>query len=356
MTTASTHPLASELDAVLARTEPVWRELRGARLFITGGTGFFGTWLLESLTWAVDRLGLDTQAVVLTRSPESLARKTPRLAAHSALRFHAGDTRSFESPDGRFTHVLHLATTASSPANQTDPLDTFDVVVAGTRRALELTRESGASRFLLTSSGAVYGRQPVTVERLPEDAPAYVDPTDPKSTYAEAKRAAEQLCQIFSSRHGLHCPITRGFAFSGPHLPLEGGFAVGNFVRDALAGEVLRINGDGTPLRSYLDAVDLTIWLWTLLVRGQGCRAYNLGSEQALSIAELAEAVAEVSAEQGPRPTVHIARQPEPGRPPERYIPSTARARQEFGLEQTVSLRESLRRMLAWYRAIQRMR
>jgi dTDP-glucose 4,6-dehydratase len=252
--------------------------------------------------------------------------------------------------------VLHLATTASSPANQVDPLDTFDVVVAGTRRALELASQSGASHFLLTSSGAVYGRQPVTAERLPEDAPAYVDPTDPKSTYAEAKRAAEQLCQLFSSRHGMHCPIARGFAFSGPHLPLEGGFAVGNFVRDALAGQVLRINGDGTPLRSYLDAMDLTVWLWTLLVKGQGCRAYNVGSEQALSIAELAEAVAEVASEQGPRPDIHIARKPEPGRAPERYIPSTARARQEHGLEQTVPLRESLRRMLAWYRAMQRTR
>jgi dTDP-glucose 4,6-dehydratase len=132
---------------------------------------------------------------------------------------------------------------------------------------------------------------------------------------------------------------------------LDGGFAVGNLVRDALAHEVLRINGDGTPLRSYLDATDLTCWLWTLLVRGQGCRAYNVGSEQAVSIAELAEAVAEVSAEQGSRPAIHLARQPEPGRLPERYIPSTARARQELGLEQTVSLRDSLRRMLSWHRA-----
>jgi nucleoside-diphosphate-sugar epimerase len=356
VTDAVSHPLAAELDTVLARAEPVLRELRGARLFITGGTGFFGTWLLESLTWAVERLGLDTRAVVLTRSPEDFARKAPRLVAHPALRFHAGDARRFESPDGAFTHVLHLATTASSPANQADPLDTFDVVVDGTRRALELAQKSGARHFLLTSSGAVYGRQPLNVERVAEDAPAYVDPTDPKSTYAEAKRAAEQLCQLFSSRHGLSCPIARGFAFSGAHLPLEGGFAVGNFVRDALAGQVLRINGDGTPLRSYLDAVDLTVWLWTLLVRGQGCRAYNVGSEQAVSIAELAEAVADVAAEHGSKPTIHIARQPEPGRLPERYIPSTARARQELGLEQTVSLRESLRRMLSWNRALQRVR
>jgi nucleoside-diphosphate-sugar epimerase len=102
--------------------------------------------------------------------------------------------------------------------------------------------------------------------------------------------------------------------------------------------------------------VDLTVWLWTLLVRGQGCRAYNVGSEQAVSIAELAEAVADVAAEHGPRPTIHIARQPESGRLPERYIPSTARARQELGLEQTVSLRESLQRMLSWNRALQRVR
>jgi dTDP-glucose 4,6-dehydratase len=341
----------AELEAVLERTEGAWRALRGARLFLTGGTGFFGTWMLETLAWAVDRLDVDVRAVVLTRAPEAFGRKAPHLASHRALAFHAGDVRGFSAPPGAFSHVAHLATTAASALNQQDPLDTFDVVVGGTRRALECARDAGAGTFLLASSGAVYGRQPPGVAGLAEDAPAHLDPCDPKATYAEAKRAAEQLCQLFSARHRMACPIARGFAFSGPHLPLDGGYALGSFVRDALAGGPLRIGGDGTPLRSYLYAGDLAAWLWTLLARGEGCRAYNVGSEEAVSIAELAGAVADVAAGLGgARPEVLVARPPEPGRPPERYIPSTARARQELGLEQTVPLREGIRRMLEFHR------
>ncbi len=80
MTSAALPLPAEDVSFILARTEPLWRELRGARLFITGGTGFFGTWMLESLVAAVDRFGVELEAVVLTRDPAAFARKAPHLA------------------------------------------------------------------------------------------------------------------------------------------------------------------------------------------------------------------------------------------------------------------------------------
>jgi nucleoside-diphosphate-sugar epimerase len=337
------NPLARDLDHVLARTGGLWEELRGARLFITGGTGFFGCWLLETLVWANDRLGLGASAVVLTRNGEAFWKKAPHLASHHSLTLYAGDVQTFAFPDGEFSHVIHAATSSSLPV---EPLVMFDTIVDGTRRALQFARHSGATRFLLTSSGAVYGRQPPELTHVPEDYGGAPDAANARQVYGEGKRAAEMLCGLQASAT-LHPTIARCFAFVGPHLPLDVHFAAGNFIRDALAGGPIRIAGDGTARRSYLYAADLAIWLWTILLRGRAVHPYNVGSETAVSIAELAQSVARRFT---PPPAVHIAQDAAPDRPSERYVPSTARAQHELGVTITVDLDDALTRTVEWHK------
>jgi len=341
------NPLADDLDHVLAHTQGLWDELRGQRIFVTGGTGFFGCWLLESFVWANDKLNLGASAVVLTRNPAAFEAKAPHLASHPAIQFHTGDIRSFSFPPGKFSHIIHAATEASAKLNDENPLLMFDTIVEGTRRALELARQSGAKKFLLTSSGAVYGRQPPDLTHIAEDYGGGPDPTGVEWSYGEGKRAAEMLCVLYARQHGLLPKIARCFAFVGPYLPLDMHFAIGNFIANALKGGPIHVNGDGTPFRSYLYAADLAIWLWTILFRGQSGRAYNVGAERAWSIAQ----VAEVVATQGRPPLpVHIAGRAEPGKPAERYVPSTQRARDELGLQETVALTEAVRRTLLCHR------
>jgi dTDP-glucose 4,6-dehydratase len=339
------HPLAHDLDHILNYTGDVWPELRGARLFVTGGTGFFGCWLLDSFARANDTLGLGAEAVVLTRDPAAFRRKEPWLAAHPAIRFHSGDVRSFDFPSGGFSHVIHAATDSSTGLDVRDPLCMLHTIVEGTRRTLDFAVACGARKFLLTSSGAVYGRQPPHLTHMPETWTGGPDPADPRSVYAEGKRAAEMLCAIYCGRGGLQTKIARCFAFVGPRLPLDAHFAVGNFIRDQLAGGPIRINGDGTPFRSYLYAADLAIWLWTILTRGQAGRPYNVGSEEDISISNLAAAVARTL---GPHTEVQVASKPVPDALPSRYVPSTGRARHELELAQHVPIEESIRRTAAW--------
>jgi nucleoside-diphosphate-sugar epimerase len=341
------NPLANDLDHVLAHTQGLWDELRGERIFVTGGTGFFGCWLLESFVWANDKLNLGAQAQVLTRNPEAFRRKAPHLAGHPAIQLQRGDIRSFDSPPGRFSHVIHAATEASAKLIAEDPLTMFDTIVEGTRRALDFARHSGAKKFLMTSSGAVYGRQPPELAHIPEDYGGGPDPTGAQWSYGEGKRAAEMLCVLYARQYGLVPKIARCFAFVGPYLPLDVHFAIGNFIGDALKGGPIRVNGDGTPFRSYLYAADLAVWLWTILFRGQSCRPYNVGSERAWSIAETAEVV---GAQCRPPLQIRVAGRPEPGKPVARYVPSTQRALGELGLKDTMVLAEAVRRTLLYHR------
>jgi dTDP-glucose 4,6-dehydratase len=335
-----------DLNHVLTHTQKVWEELRGGRIFLTGGTGFFGMWLVESFLWANESLDLKAEMVVLSRDPGKFVRLRPHLAARRALSFHQGDLCDFAYPAGRFSHAIHAATPTTGSQSLASSVALVRTIVQGTERLLDFACHAGVAKVLLTSSGAVYGRQPPELSHVPEDYAGSPDPMAANSTYGHGKRLAEHLCAIYAKNGPMECKIARCFAFVGPYLPLDAHFAIGNFIRDGFRGGPIAIQGDGTPYRSYMYAADLAVWLWTILVRGAGARPYNVGSDAAITIADLARATA---AAFRTMPKVHIAREPEPGKPAERYVPSTERAREELGLSLHIALPESIERTVQWH-------
>ncbi len=333
--------LSADLDHILEHTRQDWNDARGGRIFVTGGTGFIGCWLLESFAWANERLALGAEMLVLTRNVAAFQKKAPHLANRVDIRFQHGDVRDFAFPSGGFGHVIHAATEASAKLNDENPALMLETIVAGTRRALEFSVECGAKKFLLTSSGAVYGKQPATLVRVGEDYAGGPDVSNPQSAYGEGKRISELLCAIHSRPRGLEAKIARCFAFVGPYLPLDSHFAIGNFIGDAMAGRTITVKGDGTPYRSYLYAADLAIWLWTILFRGASNRPYNVGSSEPVTIAETAAVVSRSLPGNVP---VTISQKPVPGQAAPRYVPETLRAQTELGLRQWVHLDDAIRR------------
>ncbi len=334
------NPLAADLDHVLDHTRPLWEELRGERLFITGGTGFFGSWLLESFLWANERLQLGASATVLTRSPQAFIAKTPHLALAENVTLLEGDVRNFAFPPGTFSYVIHAATQPGSAIEQ------LQANISGTQRTLDFARTCGAEKILFTSSGAVYGKQPSELTHIPEIYNGAPNTLDVGSAYGQSKRISEYICTVYAQKFAMKISIARCFAFVGPYLPLDANYAIGNFIRDALRGGSIQITGDGTPYRSYLYASDLTIWLWTILFIGRPSYAYNVGSENDLTIVQLAQTVREVIA---PDIFINVNRRPIVGNPVERYVPSVKRCQSELGLRVSIPLPEALRRTASWY-------
>jgi len=337
-------PLAlQDLSYVLENTAQLWEEVKGKSVFITGGTGFFGCWLLESFLAANAQFNLHSQAVVLTRSPEQFRLRSPHLAEPRSVELVTGDIRDFSFPSGEFPFVIHAAT-ESVPKDR--PGELFATIAEGTRRCLEFAESHHTKKFLLTSSGAVYGSQPQDMTHIPEDYDGTPDISRPDFGYGEGKRLAEQLCLESTARTNMQCKIARCFAFVGPYLPLNAHFAIGNFIRDALLGNPIEIRGDGTARRSYLYAADLAIWLWTMLLRAPSQRRFNVGSDHDFSIYEVAQAVV---AAINPGLEIHIAQNAIPDAPVQRYVPSVNAAKTELNLSEGISLPDAVLRTAAWY-------
>ncbi len=277
-------------------------DLKGARLFVTGGTGLIGRWLLESFV----QQAFEAEMVVLTRNPGALA--FPQVS------FLEGDICDFKYPEGEFSHVIHAAASIEGP-------QVFRSIVDGTENVLEFAAQKHVKHFLFLSSGAVYGH--AASGTFHEDSPIL-----PQSVYGEAKVIAEKLCV-----EGL---IARVFACIGPHLPVK--YALGNFIQSCLEERPIQIQGDGTAVRSYIYASDLVHWLWTILLKGTPLRPYNVGGSQAISIADLARLVAGIV-----RPGTQIIMLGQPGLS-SCYVPDISRAKLELGLEPTVGLESAIAR------------
>ena len=334
-----------DLDFILSSTEDVFRNLNGGHVFLTGGTGFIGCWLLESLRYANQRLALDIKVTILTRNSLAFFKKAPHLSVDKNFKFMPGDVCDFEYPTDAFTHVIHAATDASAQLTEQNPIQMFNTVVEGTRNVLNFAFDKKAEKILFLSSGAIYGQQPGDIEKIPETWLGSLNCLDPNAAYAEGKRSAEMMCAIYAKQKGLHISIARIFALLGPYLPLDTHFAAGNFIRDAMQGKSITVQGNGLPCRSYLYAADLTVWLWHLLMRGQSNKAYNVGSDDSISIKHLAEITSKVLA----NGDYQILGVNDGGWNLGRYVPDTRLVNQELGLYKTVSLDDAIKRTALWY-------
>jgi UDP-glucuronate decarboxylase len=313
-------------------------------LLITGGTGFFGRAILQYLGTLRLPSGSMTfeKVTVVSRSPYKFLQKFPTLANKPWLILHEGDVLFPNTlpQNENYDFILHAATD-SSDASELTPLQRYRQIVEGTENMLKLAATCGAHRFLLTSSGGAYGPQPPEMDYIPEAYNSMPDPLNPFNAYGVAKRQAEHLCALYGQQYGIKTVVARCFAFVGADLPRDAHFAIGNFIRDALERSQITVKGNGSPVRSYMYQTDLAHWLLTLLQHGASGNAYNVGSDEAVSIADLAYLVRDILA---PGKQVHLQRESlSDNAYRSKYVPDISKAKMDLGLELSVPLAKAIR-------------
>lgn len=305
------------------------------RVVVTGGAGFLGSHLCESLLARGDEVVcLDN---FVTGSPENVAHLMPE----AAFRLVRADITDYVHIGGPVDLILHFASPASPIDYLQLPIETLKVGSIGTLHALGLAREKNA-RLILASTSEVYGDPQIHPQ--PESYWGRVNPVGPRGVYDEAKRFGEALTLAYRNTHAVDTGIVRIFNTFGPRMRPNDGRAIPNFIRQALAGAPLTVAGDGEQTRSICYVDDLVAGILLMADSGEA-GPINLGNPHEISMLALARWIIELTG--SPSTIEHIER---PVDDPTVRQPDTTKARELLGWSPRVPVEEGLRRTIDWFR------
>jgi dTDP-glucose 4,6-dehydratase len=337
----------SDSEAVLAGRVGALDALRGTQLFISGGTGFLGAWLLELISVLNGQHGFGMGVTVFSRNARSFAARWPHLGRQGWARFQDGDIRYLDELPRETQYVIHAAALTDRRLFASQPGAVAETNSLGAQRILRAANLlDDLQKFVLISSGLVYGAQPWETPGVDEEHFGALRCDDVNQVYAESKRFAEVTAHCAISESKLPVVVARPFAFVGPYLSLQLPWAVTDFVRDSLNGGPLRIMGDGTTVRSLMYASDFAFWMLATLVHGRPRQSYNIGSPEPIDLAALARLITGYFS---PVPEI-LTRVGQTGHERNRLVPSVDRAVKELGVAVTVPLNEAIQRTIAWHR------
>lgn len=306
--------------------------IEGKKILMTGCTGFFG----KNIFYHAPYLAQRNKITLLSRAPEKIFSALPHLRKNENLSFISCDIRNFSCKESDYDLIIHSA--ASFGADVTEK-DTYEIIRKGTENLLSFAKKNPhLEKFLFISSGAVYGRRLTEIQ-------SENMPLNPCEGYGMGKKEAEEMCMD----SGIPCVIARCFAFAGEFMELDTHFAIGNFISDVLHKRDIVIKGDGTAVRSFLYSGDLVKHLLLLAetVVPSG-RIYNVGSDEAVSIRELAEEVAQSCGDFTGK--IITEKKYVPGSPLDVYVPDVSRIHLELNTPPTLSLQETIRRTVEFFR------
>jgi len=339
--------MASDVAQSIERSGVALEGFRGKTVLLTGGTGFFGIWILSALIQMKQFLDGDLRIVVVSRDPERFLQKHPLHHFDQYAEFIRSDVKSLTLKGLQVTHLVHMATTN---ANETfageDQLQKIDLLYLGTRNVIEQCGPS-LEKVLFTSSGVAYGR--TSNGLITEETPSALDTTSTGSALGLGKLNAEYVVAYYAEKWGYAYSMARCFSFAGPYLPLDLHYAIGNFIGNAIAKQAIVIKGDGEALRSYLYIGDALAWLLRLLAEPRN-QIFNVGSEKALTMLELAEKVALVS-ENAPSIKVMGNLQEIGNFRRDMYVPNISKITTSYsGLKEWTTVEESIQKTIDFHK------
>ena len=338
-----------DLDLPLKSNLINWKLMDGKKILITGASGFFGKWLIETLLWAIEVLEIELNITILTRNKNTFCSNVPltkNLVFEKKISFIETDLSKVDTSKFRnIDYIFHFATNSSPNKDLDWAREQFNSSISGIRNVLEIAKNNPSCSVLVSSSGAIYKQlDSIFNDGFEETFNGPSEYLSDSYLYQLSKKNIEAISAFYSKKYGIRVLICRCFAFTGAYLPLSSNFAIGNFIESAILGKDILINSDGKSIRSYMYMSDLIIWLVSILQRGDSSRPYNVGSPFKISIADLAFSVKELCNPNIKIVTTNINKENSI------YYPSSDRVKRELNLDISVQLDEAILKTYNWYK------
>jgi len=340
-----------DIDRIINASLP-WQRFEGASILISGAAGMLAGYMVESLLGLKARGAAKPGRIIgLVRSIE---RAEVRFGQDNVLTLIEGDVANLSKIQGPVDFIIHAASNASPKFYGSDPAGVMSANLLGTHSLLELARQKGTRGFLFFSSGEIYGD--VSADQMPiaEDSFGYLNPTDPRSCYAESKRAGEAMCVAWASQYGVPTKIVRPFHTFGPGIKLDDGRVFADFISDLLHNRDITMKSDGSSKRAFCYVADAAIAYFKILLDGATGTAYNVGGDVEISILELARLLVDEFSERGLQVHAVTESPVRPGyivSPVKRSSPDIRRIK-ALGWAPTTSLSTSFRRTVNHFEQI----
>jgi dTDP-glucose 4,6-dehydratase len=316
------------------------------RIAVTGGTGFLGTWIAETIAALNDEYDLKITLDLYARNTIEWEKKYPYLSSRADIGLYSQDIRSSFQFRSETNYVIHAAGIPNNRVHASDPLRVVQTTVEGIKNTLDAaTQLDNLIRFVNVSSSLVSG-VPNREGNLAESDYFAIPSGQLHMVYMDAKRSAESIATIYRSQLRMPISTIRPFTFTGPHQSLDRPWAINSFLSDALMGRNIRIHGDGSVRRSYLYGSDAAWWTLASLVNGADGAVYNLGSPVAISHIELAQLISEKI---NPKPSIELnSASSKMGQLDELY-PSLTHTQSRLGVIQTCKLDDAIDKTWRWF-------
>jgi UDP-glucose 4-epimerase len=305
------------------------------KYLITGGAGFVGSHLTESL------LSRGDSVVVLDDMSTGTAKNLAGVASHPELTIRSGsilNTADVEAAVEGVDHVLHLAA-ALGVFNIVDkPLQSLMTNIRGTEVVLEAVRKFNKPLFL-TSTSEIYGKN--SAGPLNEESDRIVgSPLKSRWSYSEAKAIDESFAYFYHLEYGMPVRIVRLFNTVGPRQSGQWGMVVPRFVSAALAGEPLKVYGTGNQSRCFCHVTDAVAGMVKVIDSPEAIgQVYNVGNNSELSILDLAKKVIAVTGSSSTIEMVAYEKAYGPGfEDMERRVPDISKMKRDLGWQPALGL------------------